>query len=138
MSTLALGDGSVPSTGGRPSPRSIPFIEQGRGRAEGASLILSVSSAAGSRSRFVHQCAAVNDLRAPQAYARYVLGLLVLVYVLNFLDRQILSILAERIKADLGLSDARSAFSTAPPSRSSTPCSASRSAAWPTCGCARG
>lgn len=38
-------------------------------------------------------------------YARYVLGLLVVVYVFNFIDRQIVSILAERIKADLGLSD---------------------------------
>jgi MFS family permease len=45
-----------------------------------------------------------------ESYARYVLGLLVLVYVLNFLDRQILSILAERIKADLGLSDAQIGF----------------------------
>ena len=33
-----------------------------------------------------------------------------LVYVFNFLDRQILSILAERIKADLGLSDAQIGF----------------------------
>jgi len=45
-----------------------------------------------------------------EAYARYVLGVLVLVYVLNFLDRQILSILAERVKADLGLSDAQIGF----------------------------
>ncbi len=40
-------------------------------------------------------------------YARYVLGVLVVVYVFNFLDRQIPSILAERIKADLGVSDAQ-------------------------------
>lgn len=40
-------------------------------------------------------------------YARYVLAVLVLVYVFNFLDRQILSILAERIKTDLGASDAQ-------------------------------
>ncbi len=40
-------------------------------------------------------------------YARYVLAVLVLVYVFNFLDRQILSILAERIKADLGATDAQ-------------------------------
>ena len=45
-----------------------------------------------------------------QRYASYVLGVLVVVYVLNFLDRQILSILAERIKADLGLSDAQIGF----------------------------
>jgi MFS family permease len=40
-------------------------------------------------------------------YARYVLGVLVVVYVLNFLDRQIISILAEHIKADLGVTDAQ-------------------------------
>jgi MFS family permease len=43
-------------------------------------------------------------------YARYVLGVLVLVTVFNFLDRQILSILAERLKADLGISDAEIGF----------------------------
>lgn len=43
-------------------------------------------------------------------YARYVLGVLVLVYVFNFLDRQILAILAERIRADLGISDAQLGF----------------------------
>ncbi len=41
------------------------------------------------------------------SYARYVLGVLVVVYVFNFLDRQIVAILAERIKADLGVSDAQ-------------------------------
>ena len=45
-----------------------------------------------------------------ESYARYVLGVLVLVYVLNFLDRQIVSILAERIKADLGLTDGEIGF----------------------------
>ena len=44
------------------------------------------------------------------SYPRYALGVLVVVYVLNFLDRQILSILAERIKADLDLSDAQIGF----------------------------
>ena len=43
-------------------------------------------------------------------YARYVLGVLLLVYVCNFLDRQIISILAERIRADLGVSDAQLGF----------------------------
>lgn len=43
-------------------------------------------------------------------YARYVLGVLVVVYIFNFLDRQILSILAERIKADLGVTDAQLGF----------------------------
>src|SRR5262245_61060278 len=43
-------------------------------------------------------------------YAKYVLGVLVVVYVFNFVDRQILSILAEDIKADLSLSDAQIGF----------------------------
>ncbi len=38
------------------------------------------------------------------------LGVLVLVYIFNFLDRQIISILAERIKADLRVSDAEIGF----------------------------
>ena len=38
-------------------------------------------------------------------YRTYVLGMLVVVYVFNFLDRQIVTILAEPIKVDLGLSD---------------------------------
>lgn len=46
----------------------------------------------------------------PDWYPRYVLGVLVVVYVLNFLDRQILSILNEHIKADLGLTDAEMGF----------------------------
>jgi len=43
-------------------------------------------------------------------YAKYVLFVLVLVYVFNFIDRQILSILAEEIKADIGVSDAQIGF----------------------------
>ncbi|MGH0032699.1 MAG: spinster family MFS transporter [Myxococcota bacterium] len=43
-------------------------------------------------------------------YSRYVLFVLVLVYVLNFLDRQIITILAEDIKRDLGISDAQIGF----------------------------
>ena len=43
-------------------------------------------------------------------YPNYVLFVLMLVYVFNFIDRQILSILAEDIKADLGLSDASLGF----------------------------
>ncbi len=40
------------------------------------------------------------------AYSWYALSVLVLIYVLNFVDRQILSILANDIKADLGVDDA--------------------------------
>jgi len=43
-------------------------------------------------------------------YAWYVLGVLFLVYVLNFIDRNILSILAQDIKADLHLGDAQVGF----------------------------
>ncbi len=45
-----------------------------------------------------------NKLTSPK-YRAYVLGMLVVVYVFNFLDRQIVTILAEPIKLDLGLSD---------------------------------
>jgi MFS family permease len=43
-------------------------------------------------------------------YAHYVLFVLVLVYIFNFIDRNILSILAEDIKADLGIDDAQMGF----------------------------
>jgi MFS family permease len=43
-------------------------------------------------------------------YSYFVLGVLMLVYVLNFLDRQILSILAEDLKGSLGLEDAQLGF----------------------------
>ena len=44
------------------------------------------------------------------SYSWYVLGVLVLVYILNFIDRQILSILAVDIKKDLGLTDSDLGF----------------------------
>ena len=40
-----------------------------------------------------------------KGYTRYVLGVLTVVYVFNFVDRQILAILAQSIKTDLDLSD---------------------------------
>lgn len=43
-------------------------------------------------------------------YRGYVLIVLMLVYVFNFLDRQILAILAEDIKSDLGIGDAMMGF----------------------------
>ncbi|MBV7265787.1 MFS transporter [Erythrobacter ani] len=43
-------------------------------------------------------------------YSWYALSVLVLIYVLNFIDRQILSILANDIKADLGVDDAYLGF----------------------------
>ena len=44
------------------------------------------------------------------AYANYVLAILFLAYVINFVDRQIVSILAEPIKKALGLSDSMIGF----------------------------
>jgi MFS family permease len=44
------------------------------------------------------------------SYARYVLVILTLVYVFNFIDRQILSILAPEIQRELGVSDADISF----------------------------
>lgn len=44
------------------------------------------------------------------AYSWYVLGVLVVVYILNFIDRQILSILAVDIKRDLSLTDGQLGF----------------------------
>ncbi len=44
------------------------------------------------------------------AYRAYALGLLVVVYVFNFIDRSILGILVEPIKADLGVSDTMMGF----------------------------
>ena len=43
-------------------------------------------------------------------YARYVTAVLVVVYIFNFIDRQIVTILAEEIKADIGISDAQIGF----------------------------
>jgi predicted MFS family arabinose efflux permease len=39
------------------------------------------------------------------AYLRYALGILCVVYIVNFVDRQVLAILLQSIKLDLGLSD---------------------------------
>ena len=48
---------------------------------------------------------AVNPPTYSRAYLRYALGLMFVVYVVNFVDRQILSILLPGIKADLQLTD---------------------------------
>ncbi len=51
--------------------------------------------------------AAQEPRAVSDAYRRYVLGLLLVVYVFNFLDRQILTILLEPIKREFVLSDAQ-------------------------------
>ena len=50
------------------------------------------------------------DEKRASGYSWYVLSVLVLVYILNFIDRQILSILAVDIKADLNLTDSDLGF----------------------------
>ena len=49
---------------------------------------------------------------ATPAYSNYVLGILFVAYVFNFVDRQIPSMLVEPIKAELGLSDTQMGFLT--------------------------
>lgn len=51
-----------------------------------------------------------DSRQTSRGYAWYALSVMVLVYILNFIDRQILSILANDIKADLGLDDAQIGF----------------------------
>ena len=52
-----------------------------------------------------------QDAQQPSpTYARYVLFVLIIVYIFNFVDRQIISILAGEIKADLGIGDAEIGF----------------------------
>jgi MFS family permease len=52
----------------------------------------------------------MQDKVHSKRYANYVLAVLVLVYIFNFIDRNILSILAEDIKADLLISDSQMGF----------------------------
>lgn len=53
----------------------------------------------------------MTELLSP-ARRNYMLGLLVVLYALNFIDRQILAILVEPIKAELGFSDTALGFLT--------------------------
>ncbi len=70
----------------------------------------------------------------------WVLFILVVVYTFNFIDRQIVGILAVPIKEDLGLTDTQLGLmgGLGWPSRCSTPASASRSRCWPTASAAPG
>ena len=51
-----------------------------------------------------------READSASAYSWYMLGVLVVVYILNFIDRQILSILAVDIKRDLDLTDGQLGF----------------------------
>src|SRR5262245_54285214 len=62
-------------------------------------------------SRSVESSAAPSSARRPSAgQAWYTLGLLIVCYLFNQVDRNILSMVADDIKRDLGLSDARIGF----------------------------
>ena len=54
----------------------------------------------------------VDNTQTTNSIRNYALGILVVVYTFNFIDRQILSILLESIKTDLGLSDTSLGFLT--------------------------
>ncbi|SPU42173.1 Uncharacterised protein [Brevundimonas diminuta] len=49
----------------------------------------------------------VDARAASPGYRYYVLGILILIYMLNFLDRQIIGILAAPLKAEFNLSDSQ-------------------------------
>jgi MFS family permease len=55
---------------------------------------------------------AASEPAVSSAYSSYVLGVLFLVYVFNFIDRQVLSILLPDIKAEIGVSDTYMGFLT--------------------------
>lgn len=57
----------------------------------------------------MNEATSATDDKVPP-YSWYALSVLVIVYVLNFIDRQIMSILANDIKADLGIDDAYLGF----------------------------
>jgi len=54
----------------------------------------------------------IDNTQSTNSIRNYALGILVVVYTFNFIDRQILSILLESIKTDLGLSDTSLGFLT--------------------------
>ncbi len=51
-----------------------------------------------------------GDTKIGGSYAKYVLFVMVCVHMLNLIDRQILSILSEELKTDLGVTDAQLGF----------------------------
>ena len=55
----------------------------------------------------MHPTPAANEEEYSSKYKRFVLVMLTLVYAFNFIDRQLLVILQEPIKAEMGLSDAQ-------------------------------
>ena len=58
----------------------------------------------------MHDKDSANNFSQGGLYAHYVLFVLVIVFVFNFIDRQILAILSQDIQADLGIGDAEMGF----------------------------
>ena len=58
------------------------------------------------------QATGAEETAVPSTYSNYVLFVLFIVYVFNFIDRQILSILLDPIKTELGASDTQMGFLT--------------------------
>ena len=75
---------------------------------------------------------ATAAIRQTGGSVRVTLWVLLVVYIFNFIDRQIANILAEPIAQDLRLSDTQIGLMTGLASRCSIPCSACRSRAMPT------
>jgi len=85
----------------------------GRTGGTGRGRHLSESSAGQSRAESEPHQTSGSRRSGPQTggwYSHYVLLVLVIVYVFNFIDRNILSILSQDIQADLGVSDAQMGF----------------------------
>ena len=61
--------------------------------------------------------ASTGALPRTETSPRLVLWLLLIVYIFNFIDRQIVNILAEPIRRDLGLSDTQIGLMMGSPSR---------------------
>lgn len=113
-----LGRRERDAKGGCEHTRAVGEGHSGDGRkAGGRSLVLRRSHAAPVRSGcdtvldVPHDADDASQGFSPR-YTNYVLGVLFLVYVMNFVDRQILSILLDPIKEDLGASDTQMGFLT--------------------------
>ena len=79
----------------------------------------------------------IGPYRIGGPYAEYILFLLILVYAMNLLDRQILAILAGEIQADLGISDSQMGFLYGTSFAVFTLSLACRLDAWQICGSAK-
>lgn len=90
---MSTGSGGSSETGGVAAQAATPFAD----------------GPEGSSANRAPSAAAIQPMNMSSKRS-YVLFILMLVYVFNFLDRQILAILAEDIKADLGLSDSAMGF----------------------------